>query len=151
MKQIVILPLLLISAGLAAAHSVAGEHTIFWTTGDRLLPAWGFYPNGSSYGGTSPSGKASAWTAGGGTHTLTWVADFPADAAWQVWVRQYGGYGKVTVTINEQPVVGGGGGLVDTCVAQTVDAECVSGGDGDAGQGCAQGVGDDTRYGRLLH
>ncbi len=88
----------------------ASEHRPFWTTGDRLLPAWGFYPNGSSYGDTPPSGKASAWTAGGGTHTLTWVADFPAGAIWQVWVRQYGGYGKVVASVDERTVSGGRGG-----------------------------------------
>lgn len=82
----------------------------FWTTGDRLLPAWGFYPNSSSYGDTSPSGKASAWTAGGGTHLLTWVASFPANGVWQVWVRQYGGYGKIATAVDEQPVGGGRGG-----------------------------------------
>jgi hypothetical protein len=60
-----------------AVSAVAVEHRFFWTTGDRLLPAWGFYPNGSSYGDTAPSGKVSAWTAGGGTHALTWVAGLP--------------------------------------------------------------------------
>lgn len=93
-----------------AFPAVAADRAIFWTTGDRLLPAWGFYPNGSPYGDTSPSGKASAWTAGEGTHTLTWVADFPAGAEWQVWVRQYGGYGKVTAAVDERPVIGGRGG-----------------------------------------
>ena len=95
---------------IAADCAIANEHNCFWTTGNRLLPAWGFYPNGSTYGGTSPSGKASAWTAGGGTHTLTWVADFPADGVWQVWVRQYGGYGKVTAAVDERPVADGRGG-----------------------------------------
>ena len=38
-----------------ADRAVASEHNCFWTTGDRLLPAWGFYPNGSSYGDTSPA------------------------------------------------------------------------------------------------
>ena len=93
-----------------AASVGAVEHGLLWTTGDRLLPAWGFYPNGSPYGDTAPSSKASAWTAGGGTHTLTWVADFPAAAAWQVWVRQYGGYGEVTAAIDERPVSDGRGG-----------------------------------------
>lgn len=105
---------LVFSAGLLlinlATSAAAAEHSLFWTTGDRLLPAWGFYPNGSSYDETSPSGKASAWTAGGGTHTLTWVADFPADGHWHVWVRQYGGYGKVTAAVDEQPVTEGRGG-----------------------------------------
>jgi hypothetical protein len=41
--------------------------------------------------------------------TLTWVADFPAEAAWQVWVRRYAGYGTVKVTIDEKPVEGGRG------------------------------------------
>jgi len=93
-----------------ATCAVAAEQSVFWTTGDRLLPAWGFYPNGSSYGDTSPLGKASAWTAGGGTHRLTWVADFSAEARWQVWVRQYGGYGKVSAAVDDRPVAGGRGG-----------------------------------------
>ena len=95
---------------LATTCAIADEINCFWTSGARLLPAWGFYPNGSSYGGTAPLGKASAWTSGGGTHTLTWVADFPVDGVWQVWVRQYGGYGEVTVEVDEEEVGGGRGG-----------------------------------------
>lgn len=95
---------------IVADLAMANESHLFWTTGDRLLPAWGFYPNGSSYGDTAPLGKASAWTAGGGEHVLTWVAEFPADAGWRLWVRQYGGYGKVGATVDERPVVGGRGG-----------------------------------------
>ncbi|MBM3887503.1 MAG: DUF4091 domain-containing protein [Verrucomicrobia bacterium] len=87
---------------------IAGE--TFWATGESLLPAWGFYGNGSEYGGTKPSGKFSAWTAGGGAHRLTWVAEFPSDGGWQVWVRRYGGYGNVTVEIDEKAVAGGKGG-----------------------------------------
>lgn len=79
------------------------EEITFWTTGDRLLPAWGFYPNSSSYGGTSPSGAGSAWTCSGGTHVLTWVAQFPMSGPYHVWVRHYGGYGKVGVTVDDQP------------------------------------------------
>jgi hypothetical protein len=41
---------------------------------------------------------------------LTWVADFPGDGIWQVWVRQYGGYGKITATVDERSVAGGRGG-----------------------------------------
>ena len=70
MRPIIALFTCLLLIGLAADPAIASEHNCFWTTGDRLLPAWGFYPNGSSYGDTSPSGKASAWTAGGGIHTL---------------------------------------------------------------------------------
>ena len=57
-----------------------------------------------------PTGKASAWTSGGGVHTLTWVAEFPIEGVWQVWVRQYGGYGEVTVEVDEQVITGGNGG-----------------------------------------
>ncbi|NUQ61825.1 MAG: DUF4091 domain-containing protein [Pirellulales bacterium] len=87
----------------------AHENT-FWTTGDRLLPAWGFYPNGSQYGGTPPSGAASAWTCSGGTHVLTWVAEFPASGTYHAWARQYGGYGKVGLTVDERPPAGARGG-----------------------------------------
>jgi hypothetical protein len=110
MKRFAVLISCLLLVELVAVRAFANEGHVFWTTGDRLLPAWGFYPNGSSYGDTVPSGKASAWTAGGGTHTLTWIADFPADAHWQVWVRQYGGYGKVEATVDERPVAEGRGG-----------------------------------------
>lgn len=74
------------------------------------MPAWGFYPNGSAYGGTPPLDGYAAWTAGGGKHLLTWVADFPAQASYQVWVRKYGGYGDVAVSVDEEPVTGGKGG-----------------------------------------
>ena len=36
---------------------------------------------------------------------MTWVAEFPADAAWQVWVRQYGGYGKIAAAVDEVPTM----------------------------------------------
>ena len=110
MRRFIVLFCCLLLIWLAASRAIAGEINCFWTSGARLLPAWGFYPNGSSYGGTAPLGKASAWTSGGGTHTLTWVADFPADGVWQVWVRQYGGYGEVTVEVDGRTVVGGRGG-----------------------------------------
>jgi len=110
MRNIFAISACLLLTGLPAPHAEAEEHTLFWTTGDRLLPAWGFFPNGSSYGGTSPLGKGSAWTAAGGAHVLTWVAEFPANATWQIWVRKYGGYGTVTAAIDEQPVAGGRGG-----------------------------------------
>ncbi len=84
--------------------------TVCWTTGAALMPAWGFYPNGTAYGGTPPLGDWAAWTAAGGTHRLTWVADFPNDAEYHFWVRKYGGYGGVRVTVDEQPVTDGSGG-----------------------------------------
>ena len=110
MRQFISVFSCLVLVGFVTDRAIAGEPNCFWTTGDRLLPAWGFYPNGASYGGTSPSGNASAWTAGGGTHTLTWVKDFPSNGVWQVWVRQYGGYGEVTVEVDERAVAGGRGG-----------------------------------------
>ncbi|MHC4402559.1 MAG: hypothetical protein ACYTG0_23095 [Planctomycetota bacterium] len=33
---------------IVADCAIASEQSCFWTSGDRLLPAWGFYPNGSS-------------------------------------------------------------------------------------------------------
>ncbi|MBC8875117.1 MAG: hypothetical protein H8E44_37325 [Planctomycetes bacterium] len=84
--------------------------TVCWTSGAALMPAWGFYPNGTAYGGTPPLGDWAAWTASGGTHRLTWVADFPSDGAYHFWVRKYGGYGGVRLTVDERPVTGGRGG-----------------------------------------
>ena len=110
MRRFITLCSCLILVGVTADRATSAEPNCLWTTGDRLLPAWGFYPNGASYGGTSPSGNASAWTSGGGTHTLTWVADFPTEGVWQVWVRQYGGYGEVTVKVDERTIAGGRGG-----------------------------------------
>jgi hypothetical protein len=75
-----------------------------WVTGYSLMPAWGFFPNPDSYGSTKPLGPASAWTPSGGTHRLTWVADVPETAQFDVWIRRYGGYGKVSVLVNEMPL-----------------------------------------------
>jgi len=83
---------------------------VCWTTGAALMPAWGFYPNGTAYGGTPPLGDWAAWTASGGTHRLTWVADFPGDAVYHFWARKYGGYGGVQITVDERPATGGRGG-----------------------------------------
>ena len=95
--------LTVILAGAALAAGPAHDGT-FWTTGDRLLPAWGFYRNSSDYGGTRPSGAGSAWTCSGGVHVLTWVAEFPKAGRCHAWVRQYGGYGKIGLTIDERPL-----------------------------------------------
>ena len=92
----------------AQAHDAT--HTTIWVTGSSLMPAWGFYPNGSTYGGTTSLGKYAAWTAAGGRHRLTWVADVPAKGTYHVWVRRYGGYGLAVVSVDEQPVTGGRGG-----------------------------------------
>jgi hypothetical protein len=92
--------IVLLTAGVPV--TCPGHDGTFWTTGDRLLPAWGFYRNGSSYGGASPSGAGSAWTCSGGTHVLTWVAEFPASGRYHSWIRQYGGYGRVSLTIDER-------------------------------------------------
>jgi len=74
------------AASLAAAAEEAASGpddaaTVFWTTAERLMPAWRFYPNSSEYGGTKPLGKAAAWTPGGNEGLLTWIADFPRPAA----------------------------------------------------------------------
>jgi len=101
----------LVAAG--SVLSVGAERapaTVSWTTGAALMPVWGFYPNGTAYGGTPPLGDWAAWTASGGTHRLTWIAEFPSDAAYHFWVRKYGGYGGVQVAVDERPVTGGRGG-----------------------------------------
>jgi hypothetical protein len=81
-----------------------------WTTADALMPAWGLYPNGQAYGETKPLGQWAAWTAAGTEARLTWVAEIPTAATYQVWVRRYGGYGTVVVELNEKRVAGGKGG-----------------------------------------
>ena len=90
------------------AHS-ANQATL-WVTGDSLMPAWGFYPLTQPYGGTKPLGQWAAWCAAGNDGQLTWVAEFPLDGTYQVWIRQYGGYGTVDVFVDERPVIGGTGG-----------------------------------------
>jgi hypothetical protein len=35
---------------------------VVWTTADRLMPAWGVYPNAQPYGETRPLGRWAAWT-----------------------------------------------------------------------------------------
>ena len=74
------------------------------------MPSWGFYPLRQAYGGTKPLGRRAAWRAAGNRGQLTWVASFPEDAEYQVWVRHYGGYGTVQVLVDEQPVANGRGG-----------------------------------------
>src|SRR5438477_193471 len=78
----------------------------FWTTGKALMPGWGFYPNGETYGGTKSLDEYSAWRAG----RLIWVAEFPADADYTIFVRRYAGSGHVKVTIDEGVPVNGGKG-----------------------------------------
>ncbi len=85
------------------------QEVTFWTAGENLMPAWGFYPNGSTYGETKPLVKASAWTIGG-TNNLTWVADFPADGTYNIWIRRYGGYGKIEITVDEKNPIQARGG-----------------------------------------
>ena len=66
-----------------------------------------------------------------GTGTLTWVADFPRQAAWQVWVRRYGGYGQVAVEIDGQAVEG--------------EHELAGGAGGAAGPLCRRALGHRSR------
>ncbi len=55
---------LFFSVTLAAAESpTALSGPVLWTTADALMPAWGFYPNGQTYGDTKPLGRWAAWTA----------------------------------------------------------------------------------------
>jgi hypothetical protein len=83
------------------------EKTVIWTTGSALMPAWGFYPNASAYGGTKPFGGVSAWIVGTkGEHIITWVADFPTSGIYHTWTRQYGGYGRFKVSVDEKDAGG---------------------------------------------
>lgn len=92
--------LLLLSFALSAIAATC------WTTADRLMPGWGFYVNGESYGGTKPMGTYAAWSASQAPHALTWVLPFPSMGRYYVWVRKYGGYGDVSVFIDEKPLHG---------------------------------------------
>ncbi len=92
---------------LVAAFSVftAVADVALWTTADKLMPGWGLYPDGKTRGGTKPTGAHAAWHHG----RLTWVADFPADQDYTVFVRRYAGSGRVGVAVDERPVAGGRG------------------------------------------
>jgi hypothetical protein len=108
---IVCLALLLRSALCFGQPSDAeGSPVTLWATGDSLMPAWGFYPLGQSYGDTRPLGEFAAWCPVGNEGVLTWIADFPRDGEYDVWIRKYGGYGNVSVLLDEKPVAGGRGG-----------------------------------------
>lgn len=102
----------LVAVLLASTTAARGaeQAVTFWVTADRLMPAWGFYPLSQAYGGTKPLGRHAAWCAAGNSGRLTWIAEFPKSAEYQVWIRHYGGYGKVTVLVDERPVTGGRGG-----------------------------------------
>ncbi|MDD5707131.1 MAG: DUF4091 domain-containing protein [Kiritimatiellae bacterium] len=85
---------------------------VMWVTARSLFPGWGLYPNGMAYGGVTPLSQpgGTAW----GSGKLTWVADFQAGGEYAVWIRRYGGYGGVRVTVDEKPLTGkgsGGGGV----------------------------------------
>jgi len=88
----------------------ANQPVTIWVTADKLLPGWGFYPTSPSYGGTQSLGRRTAWCAAGNSGRLTWVAEFPQDGEYQVWVRRYGGYGSVAAYVDDRPVVGARGG-----------------------------------------
>ena len=92
-------------ATLCLASDDSTKKETLWTTGSALMPGWGLYPNVTKYGGSELLGNHAAW----GTGRLTWIANIPADGVFQVWVRQYGGYGSVQVSVNEQVVDGGAG------------------------------------------
>jgi len=77
-----------------------------WTTADRLMPAWGFYPLSAMYGGTRPLGQHAAWCSASNSGRLTWVAEFPSDGEYHAWYRHYGGYGTVKVLVDERPLQG---------------------------------------------
>jgi len=89
---------------LCCLNASASDST-FWTTGKALMPAWGLYPNGETYDGTKSLDQYSAWKAG----RLTWVAEFPADGQYTVFVRRIAAYGHVTVSLNDVPIKGGKG------------------------------------------
>ena len=95
------------------ATPVAGNQpgaTTVWTTGAALMPAWGFFPLAQDYGGTKPLGEVAAWNRERRPATLTWVHSFERPGTYHVWVRKYGGYGEVEVTVDEQPPGEGRGG-----------------------------------------
>ena len=48
-------------------------------------------------------GEVAAWNCGGRPATLTWVHSFEFPGKYHGWVRKYGGYGEVEVTVDEQP------------------------------------------------
>lgn len=98
------------SRSVCRADDGTGGHVTLWATADSLMPAWGFYPLSQAYGETKPLGQWAAWCAAGNDGRLTWVAEFPRGGDYQVWVRHYGGYGKVEVLVDERPVSGGAGG-----------------------------------------
>ncbi|GIT31448.1 MAG: hypothetical protein Ct9H300mP1_34940 [Planctomycetaceae bacterium] len=81
----------------------------FWVTADRLMPAWGFYPLQASYGGTRPLGQHAAWCSAGNSGRLTWIAEFPRQAEYHVWVRNYGAT-VLSGLGGRSPVVAGRGG-----------------------------------------
>ena len=91
-----------------AAPPAGGRGETVWTTGGALMPGWGLYPNASKYGDTTPLGGRAAWTPRG-RGWLTWVVKLPVEATYQVFVRRYAGYGRVSVEIDEFPVQGGKG------------------------------------------
>ena len=114
-KRIVVVALLsaitqIPSRAVCQAADGASGHVTFWATADSLMPAWGFYPLSQAYGGTKPLGQWAAWCAAGNNGRLTWVAEFPRDGDYHIWVRQYGGDGKVEVMVDEKTVSGGAGG-----------------------------------------
>lgn len=94
-------PLVLFALVWCSALGATAQDT-FWTTGYALHAGRGTFPNGSTYGNTRPlDPKGSAWTSGGGTHVLTWVAAVPSSATYHVWVRRYMGYGMFAVSADE--------------------------------------------------
>jgi len=100
-------------AGVLVPGAEAGQKpavATFWVTADQLMPAWGFYPLSATYGGTRPLGRHAAWCSAGNSGRLTWIAKFPRQAEYHVWVRNYGGYGTVAVSVDERPLAGGRGG-----------------------------------------
>jgi hypothetical protein len=113
LRSVILVGLWLVTASLGPGpEAVAGQPsaTTFWVTADQLMPAWGFYPLQASYGGTRPLGRHAAWCSAGNSGRLTWIAKFPRQAEYHVWVRNYGGYGTVAVSVDERPLVGGRGG-----------------------------------------
>jgi len=89
------------------APAAADPPSTLWVTGDSLMPAWGFYPLSQAYSETKPLGKWAAWCAAGNAGQLAWTAEFPATGDYQVWVRNYGGYGRVEVLVDDRRVSGG--------------------------------------------
>jgi len=106
-----VLMVLVLSVTTPGSSQEAGQlPSTIWTTATTLAPGFGFWVRPGDVGGTSPLGETSRYkTSVVGSGTLTWVADFPREGAYQVWVRHFGNP-ATKVLVDERAVHGGSGG-----------------------------------------